>query len=386
MRPTSGATTFDGDRQPRKQSDHTPQRPVAGPSTFFLATESDLARRNQPDVSHSSPVSTLKETLDVLNNEHKIRNEPRETSRRRSTIRPRSIEELRSEAARQHGSNRTSPSLFAMSSAASQESSLPGSPKSLSSRSLPQSDDAATDDNNSQAVESDEEDETAGSPVHSMRDSAPQLIMPSISIPSRRPFTERGKQISKLKIMVAGSKGLSSPTAKCLLMDTGSGKTSLIKSIVQVCEDIVHVDPLTSSSSILSRHRSMATSFSETYASTRPYPSWWSEVDESRVLKRRKSMGDTVLERNICFVDSCHDKEPSFAAQYIEQQFLKAVNSASLQETELTALLSGRGGSQVDLVLYLLSYGEFYRCCRLFSNAVQPLYKTISHTYNSSNE
>jgi hypothetical protein len=27
-------------------------------------------------------------------------------------------------------------------------------------------------------------------------------------------------------------------------------------------------------------------------------------LDDSRILKRRKSVGDTVLDRNICFVDT----------------------------------------------------------------------------------
>ena len=38
-------------------------------------------------------------------------------------------------------------------------------------------------------------------------EAAPQLVMPSIRMPSRRPFTERGKSIGKLKIMVAGARG-----------------------------------------------------------------------------------------------------------------------------------------------------------------------------------
>lgn len=46
------------------------------------------------------------------------------------------------------------------------------------------------------------------------------------------------------------------------------------------------------------------TQITEIYASTKAYPSWWSEVDESKVLRRRKSMGDSVLERNLCFVDT----------------------------------------------------------------------------------
>jgi hypothetical protein len=34
-----------------------------------------------------------------------------------------------------------------------------------------------------------------------------QLIMPSLTMPDRRPFTERGKNMGRLKILVAGRKG-----------------------------------------------------------------------------------------------------------------------------------------------------------------------------------
>ena len=43
---------------------------------------------------------------------------------------------------------------------------------------------------------------------------------------------------------------------------------------------------------------------SEIFASTKPYPDWWNELDEYQVTRRRKSFGDGVLERNICFVDT----------------------------------------------------------------------------------
>lgn len=36
---------------------------------------------------------------------------------------------------------------------------------------------------------------------------APQLIMPEITIPSRRPFTLRGKNIGRLKVLIAGDSG-----------------------------------------------------------------------------------------------------------------------------------------------------------------------------------
>lgn len=140
---------------------------------------------------------------------------------------------------------------------------------------------------------------------------------------------------------------------------TGSGKTSLIKSIVQLCEDIVHVDPLTTNltSKVTTQTRNTTGKFHETYASTKAYPSWWSETDDSRVLKRRKSMGDSVLERNLCFVDISGTKSPSSAAHYIEQQLLKGIDCANQATNELTALLSGKGGTQVDVVLYLVTYG-----------------------------
>jgi len=134
----------------------------------------------------------------------------------------------------------------------------------------------------------------------------PQLIMPSIKMPSRRPFTDQGKTIGRLKVLIAG--------------DSGIGKTSIVKAIVQSCEHIVHVDPIAPSPQALARslprqrtstrRRSSqadgagTSQITEIYTSTKPYPEWWSEVDDINLLRRRKSLGDTVLDRNICFVDT----------------------------------------------------------------------------------
>jgi hypothetical protein len=148
--------------------------------------------------------------------------------------------------------------------------------------------------------------------------SAPQLVMPSIKMPSRRPFTDDGKRMGRLKVLIAG--------------DSGVGKTSLVKAIVQSCEHIVHVDPITPPSALLgasamsgSAHTAVSGSpgggrrgrkqsargsltgtsqITEIYASTKPYPEWWSEGDDFGVLMRRKSLGDAVLDRNVCFVDT----------------------------------------------------------------------------------
>lgn len=101
-------------------------------------------------------------------------------------------------------------------------------------------------------------------------------------------------------------------------MFEGIGKSSLIKSIVQICEDIVHVDPISSNVSASGRHSTSSFSgrrssdadttkqITEVYASTRAYPHWWSELDDSKVLRRksRSAYEEQVIERNLCFVDT----------------------------------------------------------------------------------
>jgi hypothetical protein len=85
-------------------------------------------------------------------------------------------------------------------------SSLPSSPKSTSNRSLRPSDEESMDDGGSQAIASSEDDDAE--PQSEIQDSAPQLIMPSIKMPSRRPFTERGKSMGRLKVLIAGDSGM----------------------------------------------------------------------------------------------------------------------------------------------------------------------------------
>lgn len=56
-------------------------------------------------------------------------------------------------------------------------------------------------------------------------DRVPQLVMPSINLPSRRPFTDEGKRIGRLKVLIAGDAG------KCLkanLRETSSTDHSLL--------------------------------------------------------------------------------------------------------------------------------------------------------------
>ncbi len=70
------------------------------------------------------------------------------------------------------------------------------------------SDVGSLDDNTSQAILSsgDEERETGSELIDS--GNAPQLVMPSIKMPSRRPFTDRGKNMGKIKVLIAGDSGM----------------------------------------------------------------------------------------------------------------------------------------------------------------------------------
>jgi hypothetical protein len=63
------------------------------------------------------------------------------------------------------------------------------------------------DDVASQAIVSSGDEERAVRQEMMDSGSAPQLVMPSIKMPSRRPFTERGKNMGRLKVMIAGDSG-----------------------------------------------------------------------------------------------------------------------------------------------------------------------------------
>lgn len=87
-------------------------------------------------------------------------------------------------------------------------SSLPSSPKSISNQSTRHLDEISiTDDLSSQAVASGEEDEDSRPTLNASSDTMSQLIMPSITIPDRRPFTDKGKALGRMKLLMAGSSG-----------------------------------------------------------------------------------------------------------------------------------------------------------------------------------
>lgn len=81
------------------------------------------------------------------------------------------------------------------------------------------------------------------------------------------------------------------------------------------------------------------------------------------MLQRRKSIGEIVLERNLCFVDTpaanlSRAGQSDAIGQYMKQQFFRAINALSGSNVDFQNLLAGNGGSQVDAILYLISSGR----------------------------
>ena len=204
------------------------------PTSFFLASEEMLgkAESSGPGVDSTFGVRSLQETTvsiaDRSAEEHGLEGDDiddgsSESTKRRSTLKPslKPPEHIaqRFDPASPISTANSSPRKFprrssppsvshslASLSQASQDPgfSSPGSPKSISNGSSRPSDEDSMDEGGSQAIAS-SEDEAEISPE--IADSAPQLIMPSIKMPSRRPFTIRGKEIGRLKILIAGDTG-----------------------------------------------------------------------------------------------------------------------------------------------------------------------------------
>jgi hypothetical protein len=248
------------------------------------------------------------------------------------------------------------------------------------------------DETGSQVITSSGEEEDDVETQQGASMSFPQLVMPSIQMPTRRPFTTKGKNMGKLKVLVAGQAGI--------------GKTSLIRSIVQSCEDIVHVDSLSPSQSLSqppprrpkSRRRQTdqgaTMRVTEIHASTRPYPHWWTDVEDTRVLRRRKSSIDTILERNICFVDtpgylegSSEQDDMNLVIKYLESLLHQTASITNLADGELVGVISGSGGILVDVVLYMLPPSkeitkdiEFMQRLSTYTNVIPVIAKSETLT------
>lgn len=246
-------------RRSRKDLDAVGLTSAAGlahskPTSFRMASEDELedscVKTSEPGSDSTFGVRSLQETIyeassplkteeeeesgqqeeDEEEEEEGEANEDIENDhegRRRSTLRPRPKPRTRDSS---HGSvdqapvktgdsspynpsqaDLMAPSMsqsFASLSSQAPLSSMPSSPKSFSNHSFRPSDEDSMDEGGSQAIASSEDDDVEPQIQSSMQDSAPQLIMPSIKMPSRRPFTERGKGLGRLKVLIAGDSGM----------------------------------------------------------------------------------------------------------------------------------------------------------------------------------
>lgn len=193
--------------------------------------------------------------------------------------------------------------------------------------------------------------------------------MPSLTLPNRRPFTERGKRMGQLTVCVSGGRCAFSSYMNNADHGTGSGKSSLIREIIQQCDDIVHVDVPQEISSLNSLDEQNLASSSlhhsqrptQLNASTKAYPPWYLDLEESSTLKRRPSTGvESILDRNISFVEfpSCGpgNSDPgSFTSSLLEKMFLHADVGPVESEQRVMEILGGSGGHLIDVVLYLFS-------------------------------
>lgn len=219
----------------RKPSDHPPSPSLdprtATPTTFFLSRSPDVADQDS-SILLDSPEDVKEnmygvQSLDASLSQSAFTSSPRDHSaedslkqvtdgleshlaQRRSTLKPLNpgTGESSEYASPIHaGSRPLTPLTLGMPD---DPSSLPSSPKSTSNQSLRPLDDVSiTDETNSQAVGSGDEDEMPRGSPFLAPGGASQLIMPSIKMPSRRPFTERGKAMGRFKVLLAGAPGRS---------------------------------------------------------------------------------------------------------------------------------------------------------------------------------
>lgn len=234
----------------------------AAPTTFFLATDSTMGESDSIDgmaeqprstdsvmegshstdsttegsCSHTTPssdstfgVRSLEEAIDGSDAEdEEAESETRNAmpnNRRRLTIRPRQqIQEFsvlgssenislvdkpdssptRPPEIPQHSETASRPLTPVSLASLEVGSSSASSPKSNSTRSFQHSEGDSVDERIRTVISGGEEDvDMSAEP----KGSAPQLIMPSIMMPRRRPFTDEGRSMGRLKLLVAGAAG-----------------------------------------------------------------------------------------------------------------------------------------------------------------------------------
>lgn len=339
----SGDEGNDGDHMP------TPATDSAVSSTPSSSNVAIGKRRRPGNPVHPKILATGQR---IISSEHSPAPKTRPQQTRTSTAIPSLKERMRTM------------SIDSTHLASSQASSLiltpdipPGSAvRAGSPRSLRLSDDESLtfDDSASQAVfsSSGEEDEDLENQLELGTDvpvgsAGPQFVMPSLPLPTRRPFTERGSQIGSFRILVAGRKDV--------------GKSSLIQGLLDTCPDIVHhqgarVVPVDT------EEQEGSSVVVETAASTKAMPKWKTvglEESTPRALKGARS-GTLLLERNISILE-CDAEEASAETAFganvlslVEGHCKSALAVEQMDAGRLAALLTGESRHVIDVALYVV--------------------------------
>lgn len=252
MRPLPGGDALPSAKpRSRKSSVADPSAVTSGPSshaptTFFLRSEEEMeqslaASKSTEPASRQREstygVQSLEDTLEAA-----FGHQSREADKKGDNARGSTLNEKESPRRSSHGSpkaskkepesSKSSPKrmhkrqasdhtistpltpLNVGSPSPAPVSAVPSTPRSASLQSLKLSDEEqGLDDAASQVIASsgDEDEET----MHDESSIFPQLVMPSIQMPSRRPFTAKGKSMGKLKVLIAGESGTSYPSRSC---------------------------------------------------------------------------------------------------------------------------------------------------------------------------
>lgn len=239
MRPLPGDDAFQGRSRSSSDNDATPLATRTQPPqmTYFFTDETSIgdSQAHSPQIqpkpkespkSSTYGVESLETTISSLaqdsdDQEDKVRTARRNWKKNLRQSRPSDDDLASSVSPSSKSSNDESRNASPAHQRRSSQATIsrpftplsfgsPAPPSIMSSPDSRRNSDAGSlmDDNNSQAIiSSGEEDREMGSELIDSG-SAPQLVMPSIKMPSRRPFTEKGKNMGRLKVLIAGDSGM----------------------------------------------------------------------------------------------------------------------------------------------------------------------------------
>ena len=242
MRPLPGSEGPPPHTKPRSRKssvDHATGSSSNVPTAFFMKREEDLEQSTATTAS-TFGVQSLADTLEaafgpqrgaseakadgVTSTKDRGKSASRSLSHGSSSGLMRPLETSRSSPIRRlkrksssHASSIPFPLHKVDAASSIPPSAMPSTPTSASLHSLKLSDEeSALDEVASQAIVSSDDEEQDVGTQRGPSGSFPQLVMPRIQMPTRRPFTIKGKAMGKLKVMVAGRTGtclLSAPNA-----------------------------------------------------------------------------------------------------------------------------------------------------------------------------